>query len=254
LARAIIASPNFALWAFNDATREQLAAFVCDLEYGDDDSQGGTTTSLPALLALPLAASALIPRINKARTELVAYLRKMDKERTPDGLVLSKFLLGKVNLRRFNRKATARQFVELQTKPDAVSFMWTQTNISNRTTKEQALGIVGRKITNTNDSELRKHLLLEQAAIYALPDHEDVARVYPAKLQPRVNIIVGRERVPGTTALLPIIYPGLAGESLPNYVPLPPSKEDKLRIKRSNTLIEQDAFAPLVKLHRYKQL
>lgn len=253
LAQSIVDNHYHPLWAYGEASREQIADFILNLEYQADDGEAGSTTFLPALVGLPAETCALVDQINTLRTELVEFLREADKESTPEGISLSKFLLDKVQLRRLNRKATARQFRVLPTKPDAVSFMWTQPASIKKLTKEEALGVAARRINKHNDSEQRDKLLSEQRLLERLNDGEFVARVYRPDIHPRVNTIIDRKRMPVKTALMPLFYPARANESLPDLAPLPELKTLKKRLKRSDTLLEQEPYAPLLNIYRYKR-
>jgi hypothetical protein len=252
LADAVIDNTDHPLWVYEGVSREKISEFVQSLEYQDDTAEGGSTTYLPAVIGVPEAVCSIVVAINTLRSQVAALLKEADKERTPEDIRLSLYLLDKLQLRRLNRKATARQFVVLDATPQAISFMWNQPVITKRLSKEEALTAVKKQINKYNDSEIRNKLLVEERLIEILPDEEVVARVYRPTIQPRVNLILHHKRMPVRTALMPLFYPAKAGDALPELSPLPKSKVISKRIKRSDALIQSEPYAPMMRIHRYK--
>jgi len=253
VADAIVDNPNHPLWVYGDVDRKALGSFICDLEYLDDDAAGGSTTYLPAVVGLPAENCAMMVTINDLRTQLVELLKEADGNSSSEGIQLSKYILDKVHLRRLNRKATLRQFIVLQDTPQSISFMWSKPTVNKRLTKQQAENVVAWHINKHDDSDIREKLLYEQKLIALLPDDEVVAKVYMAPIHPRVNIIINNKRMPVKAALMPLFYPANANDPLPDISPLPAIKVLKKRLKRSDTLLEQEPYAPIVKIHRYKR-
>tara|TARA_R110002153_G_C13332534_1_gene498427 strand:+ start:30727 stop:31560 length:834 start_codon:yes stop_codon:yes gene_type:complete len=252
LADAVIDNTDHPLWAYEGVSREKISEFVQSLEYQDDTAEGGSTTYLPAVIGVPEAVCSIVVAINTLRSQMAVLLKEADKERTPEDIRLSLYLLDKLQLRRLNRKATARQFVVLDATPQAISFMWNQPVITKRLSKEEALTAVKKQINKYNDSEIRNKLLVEERMIEILPDEEVVARVYRPAMQPRVNLILHHERMPVRMALMPLFYPANAGDALPELSPLSKSKVISKRIKRSDALIQSEPYAPIMRVHRYK--
>jgi len=253
VADAIVDNPNHPLWVYGDVDRKALGSFICDLEYLDDDAAGGSTTYLPAVVGLPAENCAMMVTINDLRTQLVELLKEADGNSSSEGIQLSKYILDKVHLRRLNRKATLRQFIVLQDTPQSISFMWSKPTVNKRLTKQQAENVVAWHINKHDDSDIREKLLYEQKLIALLPDDEVVAKVYMAPIHPRANIIINNKRMPVKAALMPLFYPANANDPLPDISPLPAIKVLKKRLKRSDTLLEQEPYAPIVKIHRYKR-
>jgi len=253
VADAIVDNSNHPLWVYGDVDRKVLGSFICGLEYLDDDAAGGSTTYLPAVVGLPVENCAMMVTINDLRTQLVELLKEADGNSSSEGIQLSKYILDKVHLRRLNRKATLRQFIVLQDTPQSISFMWSKPTVNKRLTKQQAENVVAWHINKHDDSDIREKLLYEQKLIALLPDDEVVAKVYMAPIHPRVNIIINNKRMPVKAALMPLFYPANANDPLPDISPLPAIKVLKKRLKRSDTLLEQEPYAPIVKIHRYKR-
>lgn len=240
-------------WAYQDADRDTVASFIMDLEYRDDEAEGGSTTSLSAAIPLPetLCRHALLA--NQYRTELVAFLREMDKQYTDSGLPLSKYLLQKVQLRRLNRKAVARQYLVLDTKPQSISFMWSKSTSILKLDRDKAVGVVNRRINKEMDKKTLLLLIDEKERLLKLPEDDILARVYTPAPQPKVNIIIDGERLPVKTAHLPVFFPAEIDEELPIIIPPGPQFDDRPRLKRSDTLLESQPLCPLTRIYRYKR-
>lgn len=241
-------------WAFGDADRETVASFILDLEYRDDEAEGGSTTSLPAAIPLPPALCRHVSLANAYRTELVTFLRDMDKQYTDGGLPLSKYLLEKVQLRRLNRKAVARQYQVLETKPQSISFMWSKSTSIIKLDRDKAVAVVNRRINKETDNKTLLSLIEEKERLLKLPEDEILARVYTPTPQPKVNIIIDDERMPVKTAHLPLFFPAEIYEALPVIIPPGPQFDARPRLKRSDTLLENEPLCPLTRIYRYKPL
>jgi len=240
-------------WAFEDASRETVASFITDLEYRDDKAEGGSTTSLPATIPLHGKLCRHVELANEFRTELVEFLREMDKQYTDGGLSLSKYLMEKVQLRRLNRKAVARQYLVLDRKPQSISFMWSKSTTTQKLTRDQAISVVNRRINKEKDKNTLHQLEQEKAALLKLAEDEILARVYTPAAQPKVNIIIGDERMPVKTAHLPIFYPADINDSLPVIIPPGAKGESRPRLKRNDARLENEPLCPLTRIYRYKR-
>lgn len=250
VAQAIEADVEHPLWTFS-GDRETVARFVTSLDYEDDDTANSTKT-LPALVALPAEYCRLIPLINEKRAALVVLLREMDKESTFEGVKRSKYLLAKLQLRRLNRRALTRKYVELVHAPDSVRYMWARTRSVRKMTAEEAVSSVSTLISAAGTPVMQQALLAEYAKLSGLDPKEIVARVNIDSPQPRASMVVMGKRVMGKTAMMPIFYPWAKGDPIPKLVPLTESKLDTGRLKRSDEIIEEVAFTPISKFHRYK--
>lgn len=252
LADAIIENESHPLWAYEDARRKEIGEFIQGLEYQDDADEAGSTRYLPAAIGMPVAVCDMVSAINSLRSRFIKLLKEADKVRTDEKIHMSMYLLDKIQLRRINRKATARQFVVLDSKPQAISFMWNQPVVTSRLSQEEAFESVSNRLLKYKvGSEIRNKLLVEQRMIEVLPADEIVVRVYHPTIQPRVNLIVHNKRMPVKTALLPLFYPANAGDTLPELSPLPRDKATSTRIKRSDTRIQTEPYAPIMRIHRY---
>lgn len=238
-------------WAHMKANRDTVAEHIEALEYMEDDSDAGSTTSMPAVLGVPYEMLADVRSINDMRDALAKFLRETDKEMTPEGMPLSKYLLEKVDLRRFNRKMAGRTFRVLEKRPESISFTWSQSRTIHKLSREQAIEAAARKINKTSNKKERKLLEAEQSLLLELPEAEILARVYEPTPQPKMNIIIEGERIPVTTAHLPLFYPATEGESLPVIVPLPKAWHQRVRVRRSDAILEAQPLCPILNIHRY---
>lgn len=254
LANAIVDHAQYPLWVYGDIDRKEIGSFISDLEYQDDDAVAGSTTYLPAAVGLPLEFCHMAVKINALRKKLVVLLKEVDKEDAslPKGVLLSKYILDKVQLRRLNRKATLRQFIVLDKPPQSLNFMWSKPTVTKRLTKAQAENVALWHIKQVNKSEIRDKLEYELKLILMLPDDEVVAKVYKASIRPRVNIVIDNVSIPVKTALMPLFYPAKSNDTLPDIAPLPELQAPKKRLKRSDIRLEKEPYAPLLKIHRYK--
>lgn len=244
---------EYPLWAYQNASRDIVANHIEALEYLSDEDEAGVTRSMPAVLGVPYDMLADVQAINALRESLVDFLRKTDREYTPEGLPLSKYLLEKVGLERLNRKATARIFRVLEDKPESISYTWAQATAIKPLSKEQAISVAARRLKKPMSRYDQRIVQHEQDRLLQLPDETPLARVYLSTPQPRVNVIIKGKRRPLMTAHLPLFYPASAGEPLPIVVPLPDNNEARPRLKRADAKLEDEAFAPTLRIYRYKQ-
>lgn len=242
---------SYPFWAHLNADRETVALYIEALEYLDDDAQAGSTSSMPAVLGVPYEMLAEVRSINDLRDELARFLRSTDKESTLEGMPLSKYLLEKVGLRRLNRKMAGRTFRVLEKRPESISFTWSQSRTILKLSREQAIESAARKINKTPDKKQRKLLEAEQSKLMLLPEGEILARVNTPAPQPKVNILIEGKRIPVTTAHLPLFYPANEGDPLPVIVPLPKEWHQRVRVRRSDALLEAAPYCPLLNIHRY---
>lgn len=243
---------EYPFWAYQSASRETVANHIEALEYLSDEDDPGATRSMPAVLGVPYDMLADVHEINAQRESLVDFLRKTDRDTTPEGLPLSKYLLETVGLERLNRKATARIFRVLEDRPESISYTWAQATAIKPLSKEQAISVAARRLKKPMSRYDHRIVQEEQDRLLQLPDETPLARVYVSTPQPRVNIIMKGQRLPLMTAHLPLFYPASAGESLPIIVPLPDENEARPRLKRNDAKLEDKAFAPTLRIYRYK--
>lgn len=239
-------------WSHMDADRDTVAAFIEALEYMEDDADAGSTKSMPAVLGVPYEMLDDVRAINDLREQLAMFLRETDKERTPEGLPLSKYLLEKVDLRRFNRKMAGRTFRVLDSRPESISFTWSQSRTTHKLSREEAIEVAARKINKTAKGNELKMLESEQSSLLNLPEGEILARVYSPAPQPKVNIVLAGQRIPVTTAHLPLFFPANENESLPVIVPLPEKWHQRVRLRRSDATLEDKPLCPILNIYRYR--
>ncbi|MAX52313.1 MAG: hypothetical protein CMH22_10070 [Methylophaga sp.] len=242
---------EYPYWAHLKADRETVAAHIELLEYQEDDMDAGGTTSMPAVLGVPYGMLAEVRAINDMRDNLASFLRETDKGVTPEGQRLSKYLLDKVGLRRFNRKVAGRTFRVLDGRPESISFTWSQSTTTHKLSRDEAVAVAVRKIVKTRDKKQLKLLQSEQSLLMELPEGEILARVYEPSPQPKMNIIIDGKRMPVTTAHLPLFYPAKPGERLPVIIPLPKKWEQRLRVRRSDATLDDVPLCPILNIHRY---
>ncbi len=242
---------EYPYWAHLDASRELVASHIESMEYQDDDSKAGSTSSMPAVLGVPYGMLSEVRAINEMRENLMAFLRETDKETTPEGYRLSKYLLEKAGLHRFNRKTAGRTFRVLDNKPESISFIWSQSRSTHKLSRDEAIEVANRKIAKVRDEKELQILKSEHARLMELPEDEILARVYVTTAQPKMNIIILDKRMPVTTAHLPLFYPADSDDHLPIIVPLAEKWEDRPRIRRSDATLCETAYCPVLNIYRY---
>lgn len=247
LADAITNNVDMPFWAYEGKTRQDVADFVTLFEYSDEAS-GQDTRYCPAVIGIPESVWESVPVINELRKELTDLLTSVDKQKRN----LAKSVLNTVQLRRFNRKATARLFVELLEQPDSITYFWHNARKNKRITRDKAIKLVGDRIIHTNESEFRSKLMAEQAILYALAEDVELARVYSPAEHPRANITIKGEKLPVKTAKLPLFFPVVRGKGeMPRLRELTPEKPQQ-RLIRKDKQIEDTPIAPINQIYRYK--
>lgn len=243
---------DYPFWSHMAAERDEVAMHIEALEYLDDDTDAGGTTSMPAVLGVPYGMLDDVRKINAMREQLSQFLRDTDKETTPEGVPLSKYLLDKAGLRRFNRNVVRRMFRVFDEKPDSISFLWVQSTTIRKLSRDEAISVAARKINKQHDRSVIKALEDEQSKLLNLPEDAELARLYLPTPQPKANLVIkGRRVLPQTVAHLPIFYPASEGDALPQIIPLPEKWQPKARIRRSDAIIEELPLCPLLNIYRY---
>lgn len=235
---------------FNNETNEDVANFIRNLEYAADE-ESGSTPILPAVIPMSKIDIEKIGMINHYRKQMAELLKSLGRQTSPTGILLTKYILDKVHLRRMNRKAAARKFTILNQAPSHLNFIWTQSAVTNKFTKTKAINTANHRIEKETDQGILTQLYRERSLLEQLPDDELLVRVYKPTLMPKVTILINKVRMPVKPALMPLFYTLTEGEIPPVITPLPLIRELPVRQRRSDSKIEEEPFAPLLKMHKY---
>ncbi len=242
---------DYPFWLY-EGDKNDLTSFLTELGHDNDEEEGPSTTVFPALVGMSAHQLDIVRDINTARLDLAVFLSQFNDQRIDNGVYVVKYLLKQVNLRRFNRKAMARQFFVLNKRPDRIRYYWHDSTTNNKMTAEKAAALYNRLIKKADTNYFKTKLTKEQDKLLALPKDLIVARVYSPQPQPRFNAIAGDERFNGKVGVMPVFFPALTGDPLPELQPLPSTISESNRFSRSDKLIEEEAYAPAARIHLYK--
>ena len=159
--------------------------------------------------------------------------------------------LRRMGTARLNLKQTYRHIPLLLIKPLKVGFTWSK---QGRTIQRITVAEAQRLLTKRQPTPLINAALQKLAG---LPASETLARARPVVPHLRANIVFDSDVSPQRRLVqtpLPLLVPVQPGETLPEFVPIPPEPIGQERLKRSDVKIEDTPFIPLLGIYRYKAL
>lgn len=240
LAEALRTEAGFPGWGWraedSERARTRAIQMILATEYHDNE-QPNQSRYYPALIGTRPGTLTLAHCVNEAKQQVAEAFKAMRGRRIViDGETreLTRHALARMGRARFHFHMATRQLVICDERPSRVGFTWT---------------IASNRIEHTNREALLKRLMhsMEKGAVQTnepsilhdierlrgLPSQTELAFKRAPIPHPRAN--VAWKQPDGNTirklrpALLPILYPARAGESLPNYTPLKEMPESPSR-------------------------
>jgi hypothetical protein len=158
-------------------------------------------------------------------------------------------MMRRMGAARLNLKQAYRHIPSLDTWPTKVGFTWSK---QGRTIQRTSVAEARRLLERRKDST-QVHIELERLS--KISENEVLARVRRVCPHLRANIVSPAENNTIERKLiqapLPILVPLKVGQSLPEFIPIPPNPVGSVRLKRSDVRIEEEPFLPLIRIHRY---
>lgn len=151
---------------------------------------------------------------------------------------------------RLNLKQAYRHIPVLDKRPIKIGFTWSK---QGRTIQRTSVREARRLLERRRETPQIRHELERLAPI---AETEMLARVRRVCPHLRANLVfqtadneIQRRLM---QAPLPILVPLQPGEQLPEFVPIAPEPTASQRLQRSDVRIEEEAFLPSIRIHRYR--
>lgn len=226
----------------------------------DDAQDGRATLTCPGLVgasALTVSAaqtlneakdrfkSAVLALKSLQRTEIIDAMRDLHRRQPDVALAMRRMGAARLNL-----KQAYRHVPLLDHRPLKVGFTWSkQGRVIQRTSVAEAQRLLEQRVETALIQE-------ELQRLATIPANEILARVRSVCPHLRANIVSNdpeglgvRRRLMQTP--LPILIPLQPAEPLPEFVPIAPELLTNPRLRRTDVRIEDEAFLPSIRAHRY---
>jgi len=227
-----------------------------DLWY-HEDQDGRETRIYPGLIGLSREQFTYANEINVAKDTFrstIAQIKELDKAnwREIQGRLARRYQalndqMQREGLNRLHLKQVFRHLPLVVSRPEKVGFSWYTSGRSiKKTSKQQAYELLCK--LNTEASHIR--IQLERLA--SLSDDEPLARVQKQAPILRANLIFADKKRRSLNVSLPLLFPHEGKGELPEFnVPALEPPVQRSRLVRSDNRIEDDAFLPSIRVHRY---
>ncbi|WP_133245419.1 DNA replication terminus site-binding protein [Pelagibaculum spongiae] len=269
LGGSIAAQKNFAAWvqlpdgeaSFNQPAQSAAIKIFNQYQYLDEQPSRNTIT-MPGLLACTAETLSIATQLNAAKQRFEKLMQQLKTEkikRDEESLTASieQILklrnveayetLNRHGLARLNLRQCYRQITVLEQKPLKVSWSWANTRAIKKIKTSKAIEMLLKR----PDSDAKE---VQLAKLQTLTADTLLAQVQQLTPHRRVNLVfkeqdqIRRQMIKGS---LPILYPDLANQKLPDFRPCSaqPSRAD--RLERLDKKIEEEVFIPSLRIHRY---
>ncbi len=151
---------------------------------------------------------------------------------------------------RLNLKQAYRHIPMLDRKPLKVGFTWSK---QGRTIERISIARARQLLERRAESVQRR---IELDKLSRLSASEPLARIRPVCPHLRANIVYDESIEPQRRLVqtpLPLLVPLPVGDDLPAFVPVPPEPVGQERLRRSDVRLEDEAFLPSLRIHRYHE-
>ncbi|MGF1526352.1 MAG: DNA replication terminus site-binding protein [Candidatus Competibacterales bacterium] len=240
------------------AVRVKAVAVFSALWY-EDGQDGRETVTCPGLIGASRDTMAVAGACNDAKDAFkaaVLALKRMPRLKLQDimgDLQTRSPLVGlamrRMGVARLNLKQAYRHVPLLDARPLKVGFTWSkQGRTIQRTTVAEARQLLERRRESPQ-------VQWELAQLDGIPEGEMLARVRRVCPHVRANIVFPADHDPPRRLIqapLPLLLPLAPGEPLPEFVPVPVEPTPTPRLQRSDVRLEEEAFLPSVRVHRYR--
>ena len=232
---------------------------LLDLWY-HEDQDGRETRIYPGLIGLSREQITFANEINILKDQfrlLVQTLKEQDNRnwREIQGKLAQRYRilndsLAREGLNRLHLKQVFRHIPLVLTRPEKVGFSWYTSGRSiKKITKAEAYDLLCK--LNTESA----HIKIQLERLSSVQDSEPLARVQKQAPVLRANIVNSDKSRRSLNVSLPLLYPNEGRLQLPDFnVPLKTPPIERQRLVRSDNKIEDDAFLPSIRVHRYTQI
>jgi hypothetical protein len=231
---------------------------LLDLWY-HEDQDGRETRIYPGLIGLSREQITFANEINLLKDQfrlLIHTLKEQDNHnwREIQGRLAQRYRtlndnLTREGLNRLHLKQVFRHIPLVLTRPEKVGFSWYTSGRSiKKITKKDAYELLCK--LNTESA----HIRIQLDRLATIKESEQLARVQKQAPLLRANIVNPDKSRRSLNVSLPLMYPNEGRTHLPDFnVPLKAPPIERQRLVRSDNRIEDDAFLPSIRVHRYAQ-
>lgn len=258
-ARSVDSADNYWLPNWNSQSSDNdIESVLLDLWYLEDQD-GRETRIYPGLVGLSRQQITYANEINLLKDRFRKSVNRLKDENNERWREIQQDLakrfklvndhLTKEGLNRLHLKQVYRHLPLVIERPNKVGFSWYSSGRSiKRVTKAEAYQLLTK--LNTESA----HIKIQLDRLSGLPDHEPLARVQKQAPLLRANLVFGDQKRRSLNVSLPLFYPKEPREGLPEFnIPPETTPSERMRLTRSDIKIEEDAFLPSIRVHRYSQ-
>lgn len=236
----------------------ELGDILFDLWY-EEDQDGRETRLYPGLVGISREHMLYANEINVAKDRFrktVNDIKDADSVlwREIQGRLAKRYKmlndrLSQEGLARVHLKQVFRHIPLLVQRPEKVGFSW---YTSGRSIKKIDVKTAYELLCKLNTES--PHIKIQLNRISSLPANEPLARVQAQAPVLRANIIFANKSRRAMNVSLPILFPHEGLADLPDFnIPSATPPSERQRLVRSDNKIEDDAFLPSIRVHRYAQ-
>jgi hypothetical protein len=231
---------------------------LLDLWY-HEDQDGRETRIYPGLIGLSREQITFANEINLLKDQfrlLVQNIKEHDNNnwREIQGKLALRYRvlndsLAREGLNRLHLKQVFRHIPLVLTRPEKVGFSWYTSGRSiKKISKKESYDLLCK--LNTESA----HIRIQIERLSSIQDSEPLARVQKQAPVLRANIVNSDKSRRSLNVSLPLMYPNEGRNQLPDFnVPIKTPPNERQRLVRSDNKIEDEAFLPSIRVHRYTQ-
>ena len=233
-----------------------LNDILLDLWY-HEDQDGRETRVYPGIIALSREQITFANEINFLKDEFrrsIQMVKEANNEnwREIQGLIAKRYYplnehLSREGLNRLHLKQVFRHIPLVVSRPDKIGFSWYTSGRSiKKLTKQDAYNLLCKLNTEST------HIKIQMERLASLQDNEPLARVQNQAPVLRANLVFDDRKKRSMNVSLPLMFPSEGKRTLPEFnIPLSEPPKHRSRLIRSDNKLEDDAFLPSIRVHRY---
>lgn len=239
----------------SNATMEDI---LFDLWY-QEDQDGRETRMYPGLVAITPHQITYANEINLAKDRFRKTVQKIKADdsvfwREIQGKLARRYKtlndqLSREGLSRIHLKQVFRHLPLVVSRPEKVGFSWYTSGRSiQKITTNEAYDLLCKLNTEST------HIQIQLERLASLPSNEPLARVQKQAPVLRANIVFANKQRRSLNVSLPLLFPNEGQIDLPDFnIPPETPPAVRQRLVRSDNRIEDEAYLPSIRVHRYAQ-
>lgn len=242
----------------NLGANASIEDILFDLWY-QDDQDGRETRMYPGLVGITPHQITYANEINLAKDRFRKTVQKIKADdsvfwREIQGKLARRYKtlndqLATEGLSRIHLKQVFRHLPLVVSRPDKVGFSWYTSGRSiQKITTSEAYDLLCKLNTEST------HVQIQLERLAGLPSNEPLARVQKQAPVLRANIVFANKQRRSLNVSLPLLFPNEGQIDLPDFnIPPETPPTERQRLVRSDNRIEDEAYLPSIRVHRYAQ-